>query len=381
MQTGGDMLTVEKVDTSARKQVNRFIEVPFQFYKDCPQWVPPIRMDVAASLNKTKHPFFEHSDGDFFIAVRDGRAVGRIAVLENRRYNEFHGTRRSQFYYLECEENLETLQALFEKAYDWSRSRNLDTIIGPKGLGPLDGYGLLVEGFEHRQMMTMMNYNHPYLPQFLQKMGFEKEVDFISCYASTAAFVMPERIHRIADRVQERGTLRVKRFATKRELVEWAPRIGQAYNKAFTQNWEYYPLTEREIDFVVGNIMTVANPRLIKIIIHGEDVVGFLFAFPDISAALQRSGGRLLPLGIFDLLLELRRTKWVAVNGTGILSEFQGRGGNALMYSEMEKTVRGFNFEHVDLTQVAETAEQMRSDLVNLGGKPYKNHRVFRKLI
>jgi hypothetical protein len=238
-----------------------------------------------------------------------------------------------------------------------------------------------VEGFEHRQMMTMMNYNHPYLPQFLEKMGFEKEVDFISCYASTASFVMPERIHRIADRVQERGTLRVKKFATKRELVEWAPRIGQAYNKAFTQNWEYYPLTEREIDFVVGNIMTVANPRLIKIIIHGEDVVGFLFAFPDISAALQRSGGRLFPLGIFDLLIELRRTKWVAVNGTGILSEFQGRGGNALMYSEMEKTVRGFNFEHVDLTQVAESAEQMRSDLVNLGGKPYKNHRVYRKVI
>jgi hypothetical protein len=378
---GGEMLTVEKVDTSSRKQVNRFIEVPFQFYKDCPQWVPPIRLDVAASLNKMKHPFFEHSDGDFFIAVREGRPVGRIAVLENRRYNEYHGTRRSQFYYFECEENLETAKALFETAYDWSKSRNLDTIMGPKGLGPLDGYGVLVDGFEHRQMMTMMNYNHPYLPQFLEKMGFEKEVDFISCYAATSTFILPERIHRIAERVQQRGTLQVKKFKDKRELVEWAPRIGQAYNKAFTQNWEYYPLTEREIDFVIGNIMTVANPKLIKVITHGEDVVGFLFAFSDISAALQRSGGRLLPLGIFDLLIELRRTKWVAVNGIGILSEFQGHGGNALMYSEMEKTVRGFNFEHVDLTQVAETAEQMRSDLVNLGGKPYKNHRVYRKVI
>jgi hypothetical protein len=111
-----------------------------------------------------------------------------------------------------------------------------------------------------------------------------------------------------------------------------------------------------EIDFVIGNIMTVANPKLIKVITHGEDVVGFLFAFSDISAALQRSGGRLLPLGIFDLLIELRRTKWVAVNGIGILSEFQGHGGNALMYSEMEKTVRGYNYEHVDMTQVAETA-------------------------
>lgn len=375
------MLRIEKVDTNSRQQINRFVEVPFQFYQDCPQWVPPIRIDVAASMNKSKHPFFEHSEGDFFIAVRDGRAVGRIAVLNNRRYNEYQGTRRAQFYYLECEQEPETLQALFNTAYEWSVARQLDTIIGPKGLGPLDGYGLLVEGFEHRQMMTMMNYNHAYLPLLLEKIGFEKEVDFISCYAETAIFKFPERIHHIADRVQQRGTLRVKEFATKGELKKWAPRIGQAYNRAFTNNWEYYPLTEREIDFVVGNILTVANPRLIKVIIHGEDVVGFLFAFPDISAALQRSGGRLLPLGIFDILLELRRTRWVAVNGMGILSEFQGRGGNALLYSEMEKTVNGFNFEYVDFTQVAETAVQMRSDLVNLGGTPYKNHRVYRKVI
>lgn len=375
------MIKIEKIDTTSKKDVNRFVEVPFQFYKDCPQWVPPIRMDVAASLNKSKHPFFEHSDGDFFIAIRDGNAVGRIAILENKRFNEFHDTRKSQFYYFECENDLETANSLFERAYEWSHARKLDTVIGPKGLGPLDGYGLLVEGFEHRQMMTMMNYNHPYLPEFMEKLGFEKEVDFISCYAATSSFVMPERIHRIADRVQERGTLHVKRFKNKRELIEWAPRIGQAYNKAFYQNWEYYPLTEREIDYVIGNIMTVANPKLIKIIIHNDDVVGFLFAFPDISAALQRSGGKLFPIGIFDILFELRRTNWVAVNGTGILSEFQGRGGNALMYSEMEKTVRSFNFEHVDLTQVAETAVQMRSDLINLGGRAYKNHRVYRKSI
>lgn len=375
------MLKIEKIDTTSRKQRERFVAVPFQFYKNCPQWVPPIRVDVAASMNKASHPFYEHSEADFFIAVRDGHDAGRIAVIQNRRYNEYHGTHRSQFYYLECEENIETLKALFETAFEWSVERQLDTIIGPKGLGPLDGYGLLVEGFEHRQMMTMMNYNHPYLPHFLEEMGFEKEVDFISCYAATATFKMPERIHHIADRVQERGTLKVKDFANKRELKEWAPRIGQAYNKAFVDNWEYYPLTNREIDFVVGNILTVANPRLIKVIIHGEDVVGFLFAFPDVSAALQRSGGRLLPIGIFDLLLELKRTRWVAVNGIGILSQFQGRGGNALLYSEMEKTVGSFNFAHVDFTQVAETAVQMRSDLVNLGGHPYKNHRVFRKVI
>jgi hypothetical protein len=123
--------------------------------------------------------------------------------------------------------------------------------------------------------------------------------------------------------------------------------------------------------------MLVAEPKLIKIITHGDDVVGFLFAFHDVSAALQRIKGRLFPFGIIDLLLEMRRTKWVAINGAGILPEFQGRGGNALLYSEMEKTIREFNFDHADLTQVAETAVQMRSDLENLGGKLYKTHRVY----
>ena len=123
-------------------------------------------------------------------------------------------------------------------------------------------------------------------------------------------------------------------------MLRWAKKIGDAYNKSFVNNWEYYPLTEREIDFVVNNILTIAVPSLIKIVVHDEDVVGFLFGFPDVSAALQRSKGRLFPFGIVDLLLEMRRTNWIALNGIGILPEFQGRGGNALMYSEMEKTIK-----------------------------------------
>jgi hypothetical protein len=212
-------------------------------------------------------------------------------------------------------------------------------------------------------------------------MGFEKEVDFVSCYADAQHFILPDRIHSISERIQQRGTLAVKRFQTKRELVSWAPRIGKAYNQAFVNNWEYAPLTEREVKFVVDSILTVADHRLIKIILSGDEVVGFLFAFPDISAALQRSRGRLLPFGIVDMIREMRRTQWVSVNGAGILPEFQGRGGNALLYSEMENTIRDFGFMHAEMTQVAETAAQMRSDLINLGGKPYKNHRVYRKKI
>jgi GNAT superfamily N-acetyltransferase len=379
------MLSVEKIDTLSGQQVKRYIDLPFRLYAPPnphhAQWVPPIRIDIQAQLNRKKHPFYEHSDADFFIAVRDGQVVGRIAAIENRRYNDFHGVRQAQFYHFECEDDLEAAQALFERVYEWARQRGLDTIVGPKGFGPLDGYGMLVEGYEHRQMMTMMNYNLPYLVKLVEALGFRKEVDFVSCYVSAEEFRLPERIHSIADRVVERGTLAVKRFTKKSELLSWTKRIGEAYNKAFVNNWEYYPFTEREIDFVVNSIITVADPRLIKAITHGDEVVGFLFAFPDVSAAIQRSNGRLLPFGIVDMMLEMRRTRWVAINGAGILPEFQGRGGNALLYSEMEKTIRGYNYEHADLVQVAETAVTMRQDLMNLGGKPFKNHRVFRKEI
>lgn len=375
------MLTIEKIDTRNRAQSHRFINIPFRLYARHPQWVPPLLVDSEMQLNRRKHPFYEHSDADFFIAVRDGRDVGRVAALENCHYNQYHHTRQAQFYLFDCEDDLEAASALFERAFEWARARGLDTLVGPKGFGALDGYGLLVEGFEHRQMMTMMNYNFAYYPRLVEAMGFEKEVDFVSNYISAETFHLPERVHRIADRVRERGSLQVLRFRNKKELIAWAGRIGKAYNAAFVNNWEYVPLTDREISFLVDNLMMVADPKLIKIIVHGEDVVGFLFAFPDVSAALQRARGHLFPFGLPDLLLEMRRTKWVALNGAGILPEFQGRGGNTLLYSEMEKTISEFRFEHADLTQVAETAVQMRKDLENVGSKAYKNHRVyFRRL-
>jgi hypothetical protein len=368
------MLTIDKVDTSSKAQVRRFVSLPFRLYKNHPQWVPPLLIDAEMYLNRDKHPFYGHSDADFFIASRDGRDAGRIAVLENRNFNDYHGTRQAQFYFFECEDDPEAAAGLFERACEWARGRGLDMLVGPKGFGPLDGYGLLVEGYEHRQMMNMMNYNYPYYVRLIEGLGFQKEVDFVSCFVETDKFQLPERVHRIAERVQQRGTLKVERFQTKADLKAWANRIGKAYNQAFTGNWEFVPLTEAEIKFVLDNIMIVADPRLIKIITHEQDVVGFLFAFPDLSAALQRARGRLLPFGIIDLMLSMRRTDGVALNGMGILDEFQGRGGNALLYSEMVKTMQDerYPFKYADLTQVAETAVQMRQDLINLGGNRTK---------
>ncbi len=375
------MLTIDLMDTRSRSDVNRFIEIPYRLYRDNPNWVPPLRIDAASYLNRDRHPFYEHSDADFFVARRDGRDIGRLAVLENKRYNDYHDCKQAQFYFFDCEEDQEAANALFERAFEWALKRGLDTIVGPKGFGPLDGYGLLVEGYEHRQMMNMMNYNYPYYCQLVENLGFIKEVDFVSCYIKTSEFKIPERVHRIAERVRQKGNLWVKDFKSKKELRVWAPRIGRTYNKSFINNWEYYPLTDNEIKFVLDTVMLVADPKLIKVIVHNDEAVGFLFAFPDLSAALQRARGRLLPFGLIDIMLEVKRTNWVALNGMGILEEFQGRGGNALLYSEMEKTLTNYRFQHADLTQVAETAVQMRRDLENLGGKPYKNHRVYRRAL
>ena len=371
------MITIYRVNTGRKADVRRFIDLQFGLYRGHELWVPPIRMDVATRMNPEKHPFYEHSDAEFFLAVRDGEDVGRITLMENKPYNRYHEKRQAQFYYFECVEDIEVARALFDHAFEWARSRGLNQMVGPKGFGPLDGYGMLVEGFEHRPAMTMMNYNPPFYPEYMSELGFRKEVDFVSCYLGVDKFRLPERVHRIAERAAKRSGLAVKRFGSKRELLSWAARIGRTYNDTFINNWEYYPLTDREIKYVTDEILTIADPRLIKIITHGDDVVGFIFGFADVSAAIQRSKGRLFPVGIFDILIEMKRTKWIALNGAGVLTEFQGRGGNALLYSEMEKTVREYGFYHADLTQVAESAVQMRRDLENVGGFPYKNHRVF----
>ncbi len=374
------MLVVEKVDTNNKQQVRRFVRLPHRLYKDCPQWVPPLDLDAYNQLNRKKHPFHEHSETDFFLAVRDGRDVGRIAAIENIPFNKYHNVKKADFYFFDCENEPETAAALFKAVFEWAAARGLKSVVGPKGMGPLDGYGILILGHEHRQTMTMLNYNHPYYQSLVEALGFVKEVDFISCFLPADSFKIPQRVADISRRVMVRGNLKVRQFKNKKELLLWAPRIGQAYNDAFVHNWEYYPLTQREIDFVVENIMTIADHRLIKIITHDEQVVGFLFAFHDVSAALQRARGRLNPLSLVDLLLELRRTNTVSVNGMGILPQHQGHGGNALLYVEMGDTLLNFGqFQHVEMTQVAETTRQMRADLKNLNGVEYKNHRVYRK--
>lgn len=375
------MIKVEKIDLLDQQQVNEFVMLPFRLYKECPQWVPPFINDIKLMLNKKKHPFYELNDADFFAVYRDGRMVGRIAAMENRSFNDYHKCKNAQFYLFDIENDQEAANALFEKVFVWVRERGLDKLVGPKGFSAFDGYGILVEGFEERQMMVMMNYNYEYYATLLENIGFDKEVDFVSCHLEQKNFHLPEKAQEIARRVRERGSFKVVQFKNKRQIVKMANEIGHAYNDTFVNNWEYYPLTQGEINLLLDNLLSVINPKLVKIITYNEKIVGFLLAFPDISAALQRHGGKITLWGIIDIMLEMRKAKTVSLNGAGVLPEYHGRGGAALLYSEMQRTIEDFDFENAELTQVAETAVQMRKDLINVGGRAYKNHRVFRKTL
>lgn len=369
------MLSIEPVDPRSRPDVRRFIRLPHRLYGGDSRWVPPLDAEARAALDRTRHPFYEHSDASFFMAIRDGRPAGRLGVLEHRPHNRAHGRRDASFTLFECEDDPETAAALFEAAFAWARARRLERIVGPRGLGALDGYGVLIDGFDRRQLMTMTNYNPPSYGRLLERLAFEKEVDFVSYELDRDTFVMPDAVRHAAARAE--SALRIVRYPTRRALVRAARRIGDTYNGAFVDNWEYYPLTDREVDFVVAQVRPLADPRLMTFIAAGDDIVGFVLAFPDVSAALQSMRGRLTPWGIARLLWQRSHATRVALNGAGILPAHQGRGGNALLYVQIERAVRDSRFQTAELPQVAETATKMRADLERLGARPIKRHRVF----
>ena len=374
---------VEIIEVNSKELQKKLVDFQFDLYKDCPQWVPPFRSDMFLKMNKEKHPFYDHSESDFFLAIQDGKVVGRISALENKPFNEYHNCKEGEFYLFDAIDDQEVANALFDRVFEWARARGLERMIGPKGYGPLDGYGIQIYGFEHRGMMNMMNYNYPYYQELVENYGFTKEVDFVSSYISPREFVLPPKVIQAVKLAEKHGKIRVMSFRNNKEVMAWVYKIKEAYNRAFVNNWEYYPLTDRELDTVVESALQLLDPKLLKIVLNQEDeIVGFVLPFPDVSEALQKNKGKLGPIEIIRLFRAIKTTEWLDFNGIGILPEYQGMGGNAIIFNALLGAIRDNpRFIHAELTQVAETAVQMRRDLENLGVRYYKNHRVYQKLI
>ena len=372
-------MNIRKIDTENRRDARRFVEFPNELYRDCPRWVPLPLNDGLAQLNR-RGAYFLHSDADFLVAEDGDRMLGRLVVMENRHYNEYHQSKHAFFYLFDVVEDFEVAQKLFEAAIEWAKARGLTKLVGPKGFLPLDGIGMLYQGFEHWPAMGVP-YNYEYYNRFMEQMGFEKEIDFTSFYANVRDFELPERIARVAERVKKRQNLRVKTFKSKNEVRQWVWPLVQAYNKIFVENWEYVPVTQEETAELTDRMLQIVQPEHIKFIINESDeVIGFLLTFLNIAEALHKTGGKLFPFGWITLLRALRNPKYIDVNGMGILKEFRGLGGNAILYDELIKTVHAYpSIEHADMTQMADWVVFMKADVVSLGGKPYKVHRVYRR--
>jgi hypothetical protein len=369
---------IVRLDQANQRQVGEFLDLPFFLYRNCRQWVPPLTGDARAMLDRRRHPFYRHSDAAFFLAYGDsGRAIGRIAVLNNRHYNDFNHEQTAFFYLFECADDSIAAKMLFDAAGEWARSRNLNRVIGPKGFTALDGMGLLVRGFEHRPALGIP-YNLPYYPRLVEESAFQTTNEIVSGYLNGRA-QLPEKIRRVAEIVRRTRGLRVLSFRSRRELATVVPRLQKLYNDSLAGTTGNTPLTDDEARTMATQMLWFAAPGLIKLIVKGEELVGFLFAYPDISAALQRTRGRLFPLGWIDILLELRRSKWVNINGAGIVKKYRGLGGTAILFDEMEKSIRAGGFEHADLVQIGLENDKMQRELRDLGIDFYKMHRTYMK--
>lgn len=374
-----------QLDLSNKRQVDDFLNLPFSIYKELPQWVPPLQMDERLRLQPKRFPFYRHSQAAFFLAYtrsspvdEETRAIGRIAVLDNHRYNEFNKTCTAFFYLFECENNLPAATGLFRHAIEWARSRGLTQISGPKGFTPLDGFGLLVKGFEHRPAFGLP-YNPAYYVDLIEAQGFLKEGEAVSGYIGTQT-QFPQRIHQLAERLAQRRGLHIARCNTRADLRALVPRLKELYNNSLSGTEGTTPLTDEEVDTMANQLIWLADPKLVKMVMHGEQVVGFCLAYPDISAALQNTRGRLFPFGWLALLLELRRTQWININGAGLLPEYRGSGGTAILYSEMFKSVHeNPRYQHAEVVQIGVENENMQREMTNFGIDFYKMHRTYRK--
>jgi hypothetical protein len=273
--------------------------------------------------------------------------------------------------------NLAAARELFKAGIEWARKSGLSKVIGPRGFSSLDGLGMLINGFEHRPAFGIP-YNLPYYPELVESAGFTPQGDIVSGYLS-ADTQFPPKIHRISELVQQRRGLTIARYHTRRDLRHLVTQLKDLYNGMIQGTTDNIPITDEEARTIANQLLWFADPRLIKVIIKDGIPVGFLFAYPDISAAVQRTKGRIFPFGWFDLLMEMRRTKWVNINGAGILEDYRGLGGTAILYSEMHKSITEGKFIRAEIVQIGVENDKMQRELRDLGIEFYKTHRIYQR--
>ena len=372
-------IKIIKIDQIKKSETKAFINFPFKLYRNNPYWVPPFINDMNFNLDSARHPFYKHSNAAFFIAEKNGQTCGRIAVLNNHIHNEFQNARTAFFCYFDCIQDQEVAQTLLNTAFEWAAKEGLNRIVGPRGLIRTEGSGILIKGFDLRPAVGI-TYNYPYYEEFFTKAGFEKLTDYYSGYLPLD-FTIPEKVKIIAEKVRQNKGYQVKTFSGVEELKSWIPRVGKVFNSAFENRKEYYPINQQELAVIAGNIISIANPELIKLVLKGEEVIGFLLTYPDISEAIQKTKGHLWPFGWVRLLITKKKTRVYNINGLGLLPLYQGLGGNALLYDELYKTGKDIKYDRIEAVQIDEENFLSLSDNQTMRITWDKIHRSYQKTL
>ena len=371
---------IERIGRSKR-ELHRFFDVADRIYASDPNWVAPIRDDLAKVFS-LENPFFRHSEMQLFLARRAGVDVGRIAAILDRNHNEFHGERTAFFGYFESVDDPGVARLLFDAAALWSRERKMKVLRGPTNPSLNDEAGLLVEGFDSPPVL-MMTYNPRFYPTLLEGAGFRKAKDLLAFWFEIGPKPL-ERFRRVNDRLRrEEKTFRMRKIS-KRSLKADLPLVREVYNAAWEKNWGFVPMTPEEMDFMAKRMKPLldADFALLGVLDKPDgssEPVAFMMTLPDYNAAMAPLKGRLLPFGWLKFLLGVRRIKTVRVLTLGVKQEYRSRGLQSLLFEQSLQSALDRGFTGCEVSWLLEDNELVIGAVKLWGGKLYKTYRIYEK--
>lgn len=364
-------------ELAPRESRRVFLDLAWTVNRRDPHWVPPLRMVAAKAIDPRKHPFHQHAEVALFLAERGGKAVGRVAAIDNRLHNETHGERTGFFGLFECLDDPEAAAALLEAAAAWLRGRGLDRMRGPMNLSTneeISSPGVLVDGFDSPPYVTM-SHNPPYYAALLERAGLEKSKDLVAYRAQDPP--IPERLARGVDAMLARHGATVRTLNMKR-LDEEVAVVQGIYNAAWSLNWGFVPFTDAEFRYVAADMKAVVDPNLCLIAEVDGEPVGFSLALPDLNQALRHiPNGRLFPFGVFKLLWHQRRIDALRVITLGFKPGYQHQGLGAAFYLKTFQNGLQRGYRQAEASWILEDNWEMRRPLEKMGFHVAKTYRVY----
>ncbi|MDP1623982.1 MAG: GNAT family N-acetyltransferase [Bacteroidales bacterium] len=328
-------ILVKKVSTN--KELNAFINFPFQLYKGNAFWVPPLKFDERNTLRKDKNPAFEYCEAEYWLAYRDKRVVGRIAGIINHKEHERWNTKLVRFGWIDFVDDPEVSRNLIETASVWGRDKGMTGLHGPLGFTDMDPEGMLFEGFDQISSLSAI-YNFPYYNDHMELLGFRKATDWVQFEINIPAEI-PEKVERMSRIVMQKYNLRLLKPQKAKEIIPYAAKMFTMYNEAFHDIYGFSALTEKQMDYYTKQYFGFIRPEFVSMIIDSkDDVVGFGITMPSLSLALQKADGSLFPFGFLHLWRAMRKNDTIHMYLIGVRPDYQGKGVLALIYHELNVT-------------------------------------------